>query len=33
MVFVKNLHFVDYNLFWYNIRENVALRTKKFLEK
>lgn len=25
-------HFIDYNLFWYNIRENVALRTKNYLE-
>lgn len=28
----KNKHFLDYNLFWYNIRENVALRSKMFLQ-
>lgn len=28
----KIMHLVDYNLFWYNIRENVALRTKVYFE-
>lgn len=28
----KNYHLFDYNLFYVNIRENVALRIKKFLE-
>lgn len=30
---IKNKHFLDFNLFWYNIRENVALRSKVFLSK
>jgi hypothetical protein len=29
----KNYHIVDYNLFYMNIRENVQLRTLKFLER
>jgi len=29
----KNYHIVDYNLFYMNIRENVQLRVRKFLEK
>lgn len=29
----NTMHFIDYNLFWYNIRENVALRTKSYFEK
>ncbi|MFN8237930.1 MAG: DUF3089 domain-containing protein [Chitinophagales bacterium] len=28
----KNYHLFDYNLFYLNIRENVAMRLKKFLE-
>lgn len=27
---LKNLHFVDFNLFWYNIRENVAQRVATY---
>ena len=33
MSFMKNYHVGDINLFWLDIRENVALRTKTFLEK
>lgn len=29
----KNLHVMDYNLFWNDIRENVALRVEKYWEK
>ena len=29
----KNYHIGDYNLFWFNIRENANRRTKIFLEK
>ena len=29
----KNLHIADYNLFWYNIRQNVADRTAAFWKK
>ena len=28
----KNWHIADYNLFWMNIRENVALRTNQFFD-
>ena len=30
---IKIWHRADYNLFWLNIRENVALRVEKFLEE
>lgn len=33
--FIKSwniMHVVDFNLFWYNIRENIALRSKKYFE-
>jgi hypothetical protein len=30
---VNNFHVGDYNLFWFNIRENAELRAKTFLEK
>ena len=33
MSFMKNYHVGDLNLFWQDIRENVALRTKTFLEE
>jgi len=33
MSFVKNYHAGDINLFWQDIKENVALRTKTWLEK
>lgn len=29
----KNLHVADYNLYWLNIRENVALRVQMFLQQ
>lgn len=29
----NNMHLVDYNLFWHNIRENASLRVKKYFEK
>ena len=29
---MKNYHLYDYSLFYMNIRENVALRIKKYLE-
>lgn len=34
-VFIKTKiwHFADYNLFWMDIRENVALRVKNYIEK
>ncbi len=32
MSFIKNYHAGDINLFWQDIRENVALRTKTWLE-
>lgn len=28
---MNTMHIIDYNLFWYNIRENIALRTKTYL--
>ena len=33
MSFMKNYHAGDINLFWQDIKENVALRTKAWLEK
>ena len=30
---VKNLHVGDFNLFWVDVRENVALRVKKYLQQ
>lgn len=30
---MKDFHIADYNLFWMDIRENVALRCKTYLEK
>lgn len=33
LIKTKIWHFADYNLFWMDIRENVALRVNKFLEK
>lgn len=30
---MKNLHILDYNLFWYDIRENVRVRVEEFLKK
>ncbi len=36
MPFVRrwdNLHLLDYNLFWHNIRENAALRVEEFLKR
>ena len=30
---VKNFHIADYSLFWMNLRENVEVRTKAFLDK
>jgi hypothetical protein len=30
---MRNLHILDYNLFWYDIRENVNLRVAEFLKK
>jgi len=30
---VKNFHIADYSLFWMNLRENIAERSKAFLEK
>jgi hypothetical protein len=27
------LHLVDYNLFWWDIRKNVALRVEEYLKK
>ncbi len=30
---LKNMHIVDYNLFWYDIRENVKQRIKAFKKK
>ena len=34
-MFIKmdNYHVADYNLFWFNIRENVRLRTEAFMRK
>lgn len=31
--YMKNLHIVDYNLFWYDIRENVKTRIAAFWKK
>lgn len=31
--YMKNLHIVDYNLFWYDIRENVRTRISAFWKK
>lgn len=30
---MKNMHVVDYNLFWFDIRRNVELRVKAYLDK
>lgn len=30
---MRNLHLLDYNLFWYDIRENVSLRVTEFLKE
>ncbi len=30
---IKNYHVGDYNLFWMDVRENVELRVRKYLEK
>lgn len=30
---LKNLHILDYNLFWMNIRENVKVRIQAFLQR
>jgi hypothetical protein len=30
---MRNLHILDFNLFWYDIRENVNLRVAEFLKK
>ncbi|MFN0275376.1 MAG: DUF3089 domain-containing protein [Chitinophagales bacterium] len=31
LLFLKNLHVADYNLYWLTMRENVALRVEKYL--
>lgn len=33
MPLFKNMHILDYNLFWYDIRQNVKDRTKAYLDK
>jgi hypothetical protein len=33
LIRMKEYHIADYNLFWMDVRENVALRAKYFLEK
>jgi hypothetical protein len=30
---MNNLHIADYNLFWFDIRDNVAQRVKEYLKK
>ena len=30
---MNNYHMADYNLYWFNVRENAANRTKQYLKQ